>query len=129
MLYLVLANLVLITHVAFILFVILGGLMALRWRWIAWFHLLAAAWGMFIEFTDWTCPLTALEVNWLQAAGEAGYSGGLIENHLIPLIYPVGLTSSVQLLLGFGVIVTNVLVYMLAWRRWQRVGAIKSDSQ
>lgn len=121
--YLLLANLVLITHVAFIFFVILGGLLALRWRWTVLLHLPAAVWGMLIEFTDWMCPLTVLEVEWLQKAGEAGYSGGFIEHYVIPLIYPVGLTSTLQLLFGFGVIAANVLIYTLVWRRWRQTGA------
>ena len=127
MVYLVLANLVLIIHVAFIFFVVLGGLLALRWRWMVWLHLPAAVWGMLVEITDWTCPLTALEINWLQAAGDAGYAGGFMEHYLMRLIYPVGLTSAVQLLLGFGVIVTNVLVYMLVWKRWRRIGGMSVD--
>ena len=77
---------------------------------------------MLIEFTAWPCPLTALEINWLQAAGEVGYAGGFIERYLIQLLYPVEITNAVQLLLGFAVFVTNVLVYMLVRRRWQRAG-------
>ena len=124
MCYLILANLVLITHVAFIFFVMLGGLLALRRRWTAWLHLPAAVWGMLIEFTDWTCPLTALEVKWLQEAGEAGYAGGFIEHHVTRLIYPLGLTSASQRLLGLGVVAANVLVYTLVWRKWRRSGAM-----
>ena len=127
MVYLVFANLVLIIHVAIIFFVVLGGLLVLRWRWMVWLHLPAAVWGMLIEFADWTCPLTTFEINWLQAAGEGGYAGGFIEHYLIPLIYPLGLTSTVQLLLGFGVIATNVLVYVLVWIRWRRVGGMSAD--
>lgn len=123
--YLVLANLALITHVAFILFVILGGLLALHQRWTAWLHLPAAVWGMLVEFMDWPCPLTVLEVRWLQEAGEAGYAGGFIEHYVFRLIYPVGLTSSLQWLLGFGVIAANVVIYMLVWRRRRRSGAIR----
>jgi hypothetical protein len=126
-LHLILAKLVLITHVIFIFFVIVGGLLALRWRRAVWVHLPAAVWGMLIEFTDWTCPLTALEIKWLQEAGEAGYSGGFIEHYMIQLIYPVGLTSGVQLLLGFGVIAINILVYTLVWRRRRHVEAMRCD--
>jgi hypothetical protein len=122
---LILANLVLITHVAFIFFVMLGGLLALRWRWTVWLHLPAAVWGMLIEFTDWTCPLTALEVEWLQEAGEAGYAGGFIEHYVTRLIYPLGLTSAFQRLLGLGVVAANVIVYTLVWRRWRRSGATR----
>jgi hypothetical protein len=122
-LYLVLSNLVFFTHVAFILFVVLGGLLVLRWRWMVWFHLPAAIWGILIEFTGWACPLTALEIQWLQEAGGAGYSGGFIEHYLIPLVYPAGLTDTDQVLLGFGVVAMNGLVYTLVWRRWQRRNA------
>ena len=125
MCYLFLANLVLITHLVFIFFVILGGLLALRCRWTVWLHLPAAVWGMLIEFSDWTCPLTALEVKWLQEAGEAGYAGGFIEHYVTRLIYPVGLTSAFQWLLGFGVVAANVVAYTLVWRRWRRSGAMR----
>ena len=118
--YLVLSNLVFVTHVAFILFVVVGGLLVLRWRWMVWFHLPAAIWGMLIEFRGWACPLTALEIEWLQKAGRAGYSGGFIEHYLSPLVYPAGLTDTDQVLLGFGVVAMNGLVYTLVWRRWRR---------
>lgn len=129
MVYLVLANLVLMTHLVFIFFVVLGGLLALRWRWVVWLHLPAAVWAMVIEFTDWMCPIAVLEINWLQAAGKAGYAGGFIEHYLIPLIYPAGLTSTVQLLLGFGVFVTNALVYSLVWTSWRRDEATRKNGR
>jgi hypothetical protein len=122
-LYSILSNLVFVTHAAFIFFVVLGGLLVLRWRWMVWFHLPAAIWGMLIEFTGWACPLTALEIEWLRKAGKAGYSGGFIEHYIIPLVYPAGLTDAGQMLLGFGVVAVNVLVYALVWRRWRRRGA------
>ena len=125
MLYLVLSNLVFFTHVAFILFVVLGGLLVLRWWWMVWFHLPAAIWGILIEFTGWACPLTALEIEWLRKAGKAGYSGGFIEHYIIPLVYPAGLTDAGQMLLGFGVVAVNVLVYALVWRRRRRPGAMQ----
>lgn len=99
--------------------------MALRWRWTVLLHLPAAVWGMLIEFTDWTCPLTVLEVRWLRKAGEAGYSAGFIEHYVIPLIYPVGLTSTLQLLFGFGVIAVNMLIYALVWQRWRHPGTTR----
>jgi len=120
MLYLVFSNLVFITHAAFILFVVLGGLLAVRWKWAVWFHVPAAIWGMLIEFTGWACPLTALEIEWLQKAGRAGYSGGFIEHYLIPLVYPAGITEADQVFLGCGVFVMNVLVYLLVWQKWRR---------
>jgi hypothetical protein len=88
----------------------------LRWRWIAWLHLPAAAWGAFVEFTGWTCPLTPLE-NWLRAqGGETSYRSDFIAQYLLPVLYPGDLTRDIQLLLGTGVVVLNAAVY---WWLWQ----------
>ncbi|AEI78837.1 hypothetical protein CNE_1c35440 [Cupriavidus necator N-1] len=112
-----LADLVVIVHGLFILFVVAGGLLVLRWPRVAWLHLPAAAWGVLIEWSGWICPLTPLENTLRQAAGQAGYSGGFVERYLLPLIYPAGLTPAVQLWLGAVVLAVNVAVYVLWWRR------------
>ncbi|UIF86072.1 DUF2784 domain-containing protein [Cupriavidus sp. UYPR2.512] len=112
-----LADLVVIVHGLFILFVVAGGLLVLRWPRVAWLHLPAAVWGVLIEWSGWICPLTPLENTLRQAAGQAGYSGGFVERYLLPLIYPAGLTPAVQLWLGLVVLVVNVAVYALWWRR------------
>lgn len=109
----VLADLVVLLHLAFILFVMLGGLLVLRWRRLMWLHLPVVVWGAAIEFIGWICPLTPLENRLRAAAGEAGYSGGFIEHYLIPLIYPAGLTRELQWLLGALVLLVNAAVY---WR-------------
>ena len=115
-----LADVVLLIHMAFIVFVIIGGFFACRWRWLPWVHLPAAVWGAAIEFGGWICPLTPLE-NWLrQASGEAGYPGGFIEHYLIPVVYPVGLTPKIQMYLGLGVLLSNVIAYSLVWRSRSR---------
>ncbi len=115
-----LADLVVIVHGLFIVFVVAGGLLVLRWPRLAWVHLPAAAWGVLIELSGWICPLTPLENALRRAAGEAGYSGGFIERYLLPLIYPPGLTPAVQLWLGLVVLVVNVAVYAVWWRRRRR---------
>ncbi len=109
----VLADLVVLLHLAFILFVMLGGLLVLRRRRLMWLHLPVVAWGAAIEFVGWVCPLTPLENHLRAAAGEAGYSGGFVAHYLIPLIYPEGLTRELQWLLGALVLLVNALVY---WR-------------
>jgi len=119
MLYRTLADVVVVTHLAFIAFVLLGGLLLLRWRWVLWVHLPAAIWGLAIEIFGWICPLTPLE-NWLRyTGGSAGYSGGFIERYLIPIIYPAELTRELQLLFGCIVVVINVAVYFVVWRRYR----------
>jgi len=105
------ADLVLLLHLAFILYATLGGLLVLRWRWSALLHLPALAWGVLIEFRGWICPLTFLENHLRRAAGEAGYGGGFIEHYLLPLIYPPGLARGDQMLLGGGLLLLNLLVY------------------
>ena len=115
-----LADAVVLLHLTFVLFVVLGGLLVLRWRRVAWVHVPAALWGVVVEWTGWECPLTPLG-NWLRAAGgEPGYAGGFVEHYLMPVLYPATLTRTDQLGLGAAVLAANVLVYGLAIRRRSR---------
>ena len=116
-----LADLIFLLHFGFIVFVLLGGFLTIRWPWLRWVHLPAMVWGAAIEFGGWVCPLTPLE-NWLRkAGGEAGYSSGFIEHYALPLIYPAGLTPQIQVFLGLGVLVVNLGVYAFVfWRRSKR---------
>ena len=119
--YRVLADLVVGVHALFVAFVVVGGLLVLRWPWVAALHVPAAVWGALIEFQGWICPLTPLENALRAAAGQAGYRGGFIEHYLLPVLYPAGLTRSVQLVLGALVIVVNVVVYaVVVWRLARR---------
>jgi hypothetical protein len=120
MTYRILADVVVLTHGAFVLFVVLGALLALRWPRVAWVHLPALAWGALIEFRGWTCPLTPLENGLRRAAGARGYDGGFVEQYLIPLIYPPGLDRSHQWLLGLAVVLVNACLYALVIRRRRR---------
>ena len=112
-----------LAHFAFVLFVgftrnvlmshfdVLGGLLVLRWRRLAWVHLPCVIWGALIEFAGWLCPLTPME-NWLRRqAGSQGYTGGFVEHYLMPLLYPVGLNRQTQVVLGVSVLVINFAVY------------------
>ena len=118
--YPLLANLVLIVHLAFVVFVLCGGLLVLRWRWIAWLHVPAIAWGAFVEFSGWICPLTPLE-NWLRAqGGDISYRSDFIAQYLLPVLYPGDLTRDLQLLLGTVVVVLNAAVYWWLWRMQAR---------
>jgi Protein of Unknown function (DUF2784) len=113
-----LADLILCVHLGFVLFVIFGGLLVLRWRWIVWLHLPAAAWGAVVEFTGWICPLTPLE-NWLrEQGGETTYAGDFIARYLQPILYPDALTPDIQVMLGALVLVVNLAIYGRLWRRF-----------
>ena len=117
MVYRVLADLVLVFHLAFIIFILAGGLLALRWHWAPLFHVPATFWGVFIEISSGICPLTPLENLLRNAAGVSGYSGGFIEHYIVPAIYPPALTQPTQFALGCFVVAANVLVYFVVWRR------------
>lgn len=112
-----LADLTVLLHAAFILFAVFGGLLAVRWPRIAWLHLPAVAWAAFIEFSGRICPLTPLENHYRELAGESGYTGGFIEHYILPVIYPAGLTRNIQLGLGLGVLVVNIVAYGIVVRR------------
>jgi hypothetical protein len=112
-----LADAVLVLHLAFIVFVALGGFLVLRWPRLAWVHVPVLVWGALIEFSGGTCPLTPLEVSLRQRAGEAGYAGGFIEHYLTPVIYPGGLTRGAQIALGVLVLIVNGAVYARLWAR------------
>jgi hypothetical protein len=123
MVYRILADLVVGAHALFVAFVMVGGLLALRWPWGAVLHLPAAVWGALIEFRGWVCPLTPLENSLRAAAGEAGYQGGFIEHYLLPALYPAGLTRGVQLVLGSAVIGVNLVIYAFVLQRARRRAA------
>jgi hypothetical protein len=111
------ATAVLAIHLAFIAFVLFGGLFALRRRWMAAVHLPAAAWGFLVEAAGFGCPLTSLENTLRERAGMARYEGDFIEHCLLAVIYPEGLTRNVQFALAGVVVLFNVLVYALVFRR------------
>ncbi len=108
---------VVLLHLGFVVFVCIGGLLALHRQWWLFVHPPAAAWGVAVEIGGLSCPLTRLELSLRHAAGEAGYAGGFIDHYIWPLLYPEDLTRSDQLMLGALVVVLNATVYGFVWRR------------
>lgn len=116
MLFRALADLVVLLHLAFIVFVISGGLLAVKWSWIPWLHLPALFWGILLELRGWVCPLTPLE-NWLrQTSGGGGYPEGFVEHYVLPVVYPADLTATTQVFLALLAGAINVVVYLFVWR-------------
>jgi hypothetical protein len=116
-----LADLIVILHLAFVLFVVFGGLLVARRPGVAWLHLPAAIWGAWIEFAGWVCPLTPLE-NWLrQQEGGTVYTTSFVEHYLVPVLYPAALSRDVQWLLGALVVAMNLAIYIVIVRRRARV--------
>lgn len=111
------ADALVVLHLAFVAFVVLGGLLVLRWPWLAWVHVPAAIWGAWIEVAGWICPLTPLENRLREEAGQQGYATSFVEHYLLPVLYPAALTREVQWLLGGLVIAVNAVVYIVVWRR------------
>src|SRR6478672_596196 len=114
--YRLLADLLVLFHAGFVLFVVLGGLIVLRWPRVAWVHLPVAAWGAWVEFTSTLCPLTPLENHLRHLGGQAGYSGGFIAYYLQPVLYPAGLGPRTQIVLGIFVVLLNLAIYVAVWR-------------
>lgn len=106
------ADAILLLHLTFIAFVILGGLLAVWRRRVIFLHIPAAAWGVFIELTGRVCPLTFLENALLIKAGTAGYSESFVEHYLLCIIYPEGLTREIQYFLAALVVVVNIVIYL-----------------
>lgn len=115
-----LADAVVVLHLGFVLFVVLGGLLVLRWPRAAWVHLPAAVWGAWIEFAGWICPLTPLE-NWLRRQGGGPvYATSFVEHYVVPVLYPSALSRETQWALGGIVLTANTIVYLCVIRRRAR---------
>jgi hypothetical protein len=117
------ADLVLIVHLGFVLFVVLGGLLVSRWTWVMRIHLAAVFWGALVEFAGWVCPLTPLEGRLRELGGQAAYEGDFIGHYIAVFLYPSGLTRPAQIWLGICVLLLNVLIYgyLLVRKRKRKV--------
>ena len=114
------ADIVVIVHLLFVLFAVLGGLLVYRWRYLLWVHLPAVFWAAWVVITGGICPLTPLENQLRRQGGIAGYQGGFIEHYVETLLYPPGLTRTTQMVLGVAVLVINVGLYGLLLLRARR---------
>ena len=110
------ASSIALLHLAFILFLLVGGQLVLRCRQVAWLHVPAAGCGVMIELFGWWCPLTKWENHFLRLAGRAGYDGGFVGHYIMPVIYPAGLTRGMELAIGLFVLILNVSLYVRAFR-------------
>lgn len=117
MIYRWLADVTVVVHGAFVVFVMVGAFLALRWRWLVWLHLPAAIWAVLIEYAGWICPLTPLENAFRARAGESGYAGDFIEHYVLRALYPQGLTRTTQLVLGSLALGVNIAAYALLIRQ------------
>jgi len=119
MIYRLLADSIVLIHLAFVIFAVFGGLLYIWWRKIIWLHVPSVLWSGLVETVGWICPLTPLENRFRIQSGAAGYSGGFIEHYIIPLLYPAGLTRDIQIILGVLVILVNVLIYGFVFKRYK----------
>jgi len=114
------ADILLLVHLGFIVFVILGGFMLLKWRWVIFMHLPALIWAVLLEFQGWLCPLTPVEQTLRQMAGQQGYAGSFIQHYILPVIYPAVLEENIQFMLGALLIFINVTIYLWVFLRHDR---------
>ena len=114
------ADAIVLLHFAFIVFVLFGAWCVLRWKWIAWLHVPAFVWGALVEFRGAECPLTPLEQRARAMAGDQSYTGGFVEHYVMPVMYPVGLTPTIQFWLGLFVVAVNLAVYAFVIARSRR---------
>ena len=112
MLYSALADFVVLAHVAFILFAVLGGFLVLKWRWVAWLHIPAAVWAVVVQVSNWYCPLTPLEIRLRELGGAMSYHTSFVEHYVLPVLYPAALTKQEEVTLGIVVLAINVGVYV-----------------
>jgi len=117
MLFQLAADFIIILHFTFIVFVLVGGILVLKWRWLIWLHLPAVIWGVLISFMGWICPLTPLENMLRQAGGGKVYLTGFIEQYIVPLIYPSGFNHEMFFAIGLFVVVVNVIVYAFIFNK------------
>lgn len=122
------ADLVLILHLGFIVFVVLGGFLIVRFRWVVLVHVPAAAWGTFVELTGRICPLTTWENALRRSAGESGYADSFIEHYIVPVIYPSGLTRDIQFGIAGAVVIANIVIYGWLLYRWSRSRAVEESA-
>ena len=117
--YKLLADALVVFHMGFVGFVLLGGTIALRWRRAMWLHLPAVAWGIYIELSHNICPLTPLENHLRRAGGATTYQGGFVDHYIMPVLYPNGLTHAMQVAIAVVIVVLNAVVYgwIIAGRR------------
>jgi len=123
LIYSYLADLVVLLHAGFVLFVVLGGLLAFWKPGAAWYHVPAVFWAASIEFFGWICPLTPLENMLRTRGGAAGYATGFIEHYILPILYPETLTRKLQIVLGIIILSINGVIYLILWQRISKTGA------
>ena len=105
------AWLVVVVHLAFAAFVLVGGFAAWRRRSLIRLHLPAVAVSASLALAGLDCPLTNVE-KWLRRrAGEAPYGGGFIAHYLVTPIHPGGVTPAIRV----GLRVFTVAVVAVAY--------------
>jgi hypothetical protein len=104
-LYRILANLVVVTHLLFIAFVAVGSMLVRKWRRLLWLHLAVVAWATAIVTVGFTCPLTPLEKHFREQAGHSSYDGGFVDHYLDGVVYPGRFTTVARLLVGVLIVV------------------------
>ncbi|MFI1235019.1 DUF2784 domain-containing protein [Nocardia salmonicida] len=114
----VLADVLAVTHVAFIAYVVVGGFLAWRWPRTIGLHAMAVAWGFGTILIGFHCPLTYAE-NWARRRAGVGElpEAGFIDHYLTGVIYPDSALGLVRALVAVTVLVSWIGYARLYQRR------------
>jgi Protein of Unknown function (DUF2784) len=117
--YRVLAEVTMVVHFAFVVYVVVGGFLAWRWPRTIVAHLLAATWGLVISVFSLACPLTPVEDRFRRMAGEQGLSSGFIDTYIEGVLYPERLVEEVRVAAAVVVLISWIGL-LVRWRAKQR---------
>jgi hypothetical protein len=109
--FIIVVAVVVVAHFAFIGYLVVGGLVALRWPRTIFLHILAVVWGVGSLSLHLQCPLTDLE-RWARArAGMAPLpSDGFIAHYITGVLYPADAVGVVEAVVFTVVIVSWALL-------------------
>ncbi len=92
---LVVAEAVVVLHMAFLGYMVLGGFLALRRFRLIWPHVGVIVYSFYVTLTSFTCPATRLEKWLLERGGETPYEGSFIHQYLRDRLYPAEFETAV----------------------------------
>lgn len=109
--YRIAADLVVLVHFLWILFLICGAFIGRRYRLVKIFHMSGLGFAVIMQIYGWYCPLTHLEM-WLRQKHDPSltYSGSFIIHYIEKVIY-IQLSPGIIFALTLTMIVVSGFVY------------------
>ena len=98
-------------HIAYVVFVLIGSLLVLRWPSLMWIHLIAVIWAIATMSLDLGCPLTPWEKTFWRRGGQEPYEEGFLQHHVLRRRFPPEKSRQYHTMIGIGVLILNAIVY------------------